>query len=266
MSLRVGVVGATGKMGRVVCAQVLEDPALELVAAVARSNAGAPFDTYVGRSTGLPVSDRREALLEARAQVAVDFTHPDAVLANARWYLEHGLHAVVGTTGLGPDDVEALRALAEKNGTNAVVAPDFSFGGAVLLHIARIAARHFPYVELLETHLPSKAEAPSGTTMNTARELAKVRPSPSPVVTSRELAPGVRGGEVAGIRVHSLRLPGPPGIEEIRLARAGELLTISLAAYDRAPFANGAVLAIKAVVSRPGLTYGLGPLLDLDGD
>ena len=99
-----------------------------------------------------------------------------------------------------------------------------------------------------------------------ARELAKVRPSPSPVVTSRELAPGVRGGEVAGIRVHSLRLPGPPGIEEIRLARAGELLTISLAAYDRAPFANGAVLAIKAVASRPGLTYGLGPLLDLDGD
>jgi 4-hydroxy-tetrahydrodipicolinate reductase len=103
--------------------------------------------------------------------------------------------------------------------------------------------------------------------MNTAHELAKVRPSTPPAVPSRELAAGARGGEVEGICVHSLWLPGPPGIEEVRLARTGELLTISLAAYDRVPFALGAILAIiKSIGSRPGLTYGLVPLLELDGD
>ena len=131
-----------------------------------------------------------------------------------------------------------------------------------MLQILRIAAKHFPEVELIETHVPTKADAPSGTTMNTAREIAMVRRDPS-TSASREVVPGARGGEISGVRVHSLRLSGPAGIEEARFARPGEYLTVSLTAFDRAPFAIGALLAIKQVASRPGLTYGLTPLLDL---
>lgn len=263
--IRVGVVGGSGKMGRVVCAAVLDDPELDLVAAVGKTKAGKRLGDLIGRTgVDLVVADTLDALTHARADVAVDFSKPHAVMANARWYAEHGLHAVIGTTGITPDDLTELRALTEKRGTNAVVAPDFSYGGAVFLAMLKLAAPHFPEIELLEQHLPTKADAPSGTTMNTARELAKVRRE-TRGSASKEVVPGARGGEVAGIRVHSVRLTGAPGVEEARLARPGELLTISITAFDREPFATGALIAIKKVASRPGLTYGLPALLDLDG-
>lgn len=262
--IRVGVVGGSGKMGRVICAAVVDDPELELAAAVGRTKAGTPLRDLIGRNgVDLIVADRLEALTEARVDVAADFTKPDAVVANARWYAEHGLNAVIGTSGITPEGVAEIGALATKHGTNVVIGPDFSYGGAIYLQMLRIAARHFPEVELLEQHLPSKLDAPSGTTMNTARELAKVRRE-ARGSASKELIPGARGGEVAGIRVHSIRLTGAPGVEEARFARPGELLTISITAFDREPFATGALIAIKKVGSRPGLTYGLPALLDLD--
>lgn len=262
--IRVGVVGGSGKMGRVVCAAVVDDPELELVAAVGKTKAGTPLRDLIGRNgVDLVVADRLEALTDAHADVAVDFSKTDAVMANSRWYAEHRLNAVIGTTGITSDDIATIGQLATKHGTNVVVGPDFSFGGAIYLEMLKIAARHFPEVELLEQHLPSKADAPSGTTMNTARELAKVRRE-ARGSASKELIPGVRGGEVAGIRVHSIRLTGAPGVEEARFARPGELLTISITAFDREPFATGALIAIKKVGSRPGLTVGLPALLDLD--
>jgi 4-hydroxy-tetrahydrodipicolinate reductase len=262
--IRVGVVGATGKMGRVVCAAVVDDPALELAAGVAR-HGGSRLDGVIGRPSEVVVSDKLEALADSGVQVAVDFTRADAVLPNARFYADHRMHAVIGTTGITADDVERIREIASESGTNVVVAPDFSYGGAVMLEMLKIAARHFPEIELIETHLPAKADAPSGTTMNTARQLAKVRREIRGSV-SKEVVPGARGGEIAGIRVHSLRLSGAPGEEEARFSRPGEMLTLRLTAFDREPFALGTLIAIKAVGSRPGLTYGLGPLIDLSGE
>jgi 4-hydroxy-tetrahydrodipicolinate reductase len=263
--IRVGVVGGSGKMGRVVCAAIVDDPELELVAAVGKTKAGTRLGDLVGRdSVDIVVADKLDALTAAKADVAVDFTKPDAVAANARWYAEHRLNAVIGTSGITAEGVKEIGALATKHGTNVVIGPDFSYGGAVYLAMLRIAARHFPEVELIEQHLPSKADAPSGTTTNTARELAKVRREVRGSA-SKELVPGARGGEIAGIRVHSLRLSGAPGVEEARFARPGELLTITITAFDREPFATGALIAIKKVGSRPGLTYGLPALLDLDG-
>ena len=260
--IRVGVVGATGKMGRVVCAAIADDPDLEHAAAVARKASGQRLGPIIDRDSELVVSDKLDALTAAKVDVAVDFTRAEAVLPNSRWYAAHHLHSVIGTTGITADDIEQIRRLAEGNGTNFVVAPDFSFGGAVMLQMLRIAAKHFPEVELIETHLPSKADAPSGTTMNTARQIAKVRTA-APPSASKEVIPGARGGELNGIRVHSLRLSGAAGIEEARFARPGEYLTVSLTAFDRAPFALGALVAIKEVAKHPGLTVGLSPLLDL---
>lgn len=261
---RVGVVGATGKMGKVVAAAVVDDADLELVAGIARSGGGTPIDVVIGRSgSGIFVSDLLDTLIDAHADVAIDFTHPDAAMENARWYLTHRIHAVIGTTGISPSGVDELRELSAATGANVVVSPDFSPTGVVMLHIAKIAARHLDELELLEIHPPTKAEAPSGTTINTARELAKIW-KPSKSAQSRELVTGARGGHVDGIRVHSIRLSGAPGAEEIRFAHRGDTLTLTATSHQREGYASGVLLAVRAVATRPGLTFGLEPLLGFD--
>jgi 4-hydroxy-tetrahydrodipicolinate reductase len=262
---RVGVVGGTGRMGRLVCAAVVDDPELELVAVIARSKVGSSVEPIIGRNrVGVTICDGLEALIDAGVEVAVDFTHPSIGMHNARWYLNQGLHAVIGTTGFSPADLDEIEKLAQGRVGNILVSPDFSPTGVVMLHIAKIAARVFDEVELLEIHPPTKADAPSGTTMNTARELAKLRAASS-VSSSREAAAGALGGEVDGIRVHSMRLSGAVmGTEEIRFAHHGDTLTISATSHQREGYARMVLLAVKSVASRPGLTYGLEPLLGFD--
>jgi 4-hydroxy-tetrahydrodipicolinate reductase len=140
--------------------------------------------------------------------------------------------------------------------------------GAVMLHIAKIAARYLPELELFESHNPSKADSPSGTTVNTARELARVRARiAAPPSQSREVIPGARGGVVDGVHVHSLRMSGPAGgTEEIRFAQPGETLSITCSAHDLRAFATGAILAIKEIGSRPGFTDGMHELMGLPTD
>jgi 4-hydroxy-tetrahydrodipicolinate reductase len=260
--IRLGVVGA-GKMGRAVCAAALDDPDVMLVAAIGRSQAGRRVAELIGRAeTDVRVSDRLETLLDAQADVAVDFTDPDSVMANARWFLEHGIHSVIGTTGIKPEDLAELRSRAEAGRANMFVGDAFSVTDAVGRHIAKIAARYIPNVELSETHPPTKADAPSGTSVQTARELAKVGAS-SPKAASHEIVPGALGGEIDGIRVHSLRQWGGPGFEEIRFSLPGETMTIVLTPWSREPYANGALRAAKAVVERRGFTLGFETLLGL---
>jgi 4-hydroxy-tetrahydrodipicolinate reductase len=264
--IRVGVVGAAGKMGKVVCAAVIADPELELVAAIDVMNVGTPIEKVIGRGDGgVAIARDLDGLTRAPVQVAVDFTHPDAVMNNVRWYARNRLHAVIGTTGIGPANLDEIRRLTAEHGVNMVVSPDFSPAGVVMLHIAKIAARHLDEVELLEIHPPGKAEAPSGTTMNTARTLAKVRAGRSaPAVRSRELVTGAMGGTVEGIRVHSLRLSGCVGHEEMRFAHRGDTLTISSTSHSREGYTAGVILGIKAVRGRSGLTYGLEPILGFE--
>jgi 4-hydroxy-tetrahydrodipicolinate reductase len=264
-AIRVGVVGAAGKMGRVVCAAVMADSELELVAAIDVAQLGTPIGKIIGRDGGVPVAGKLDALVEAGAQVAVDFTHPEAVMANVRWYAGQRLNAVVGTTGIGPPELTEIRRLTAEHRVNMVVSPDFSPAGVVMLHLAKIAARHLDEVELFEIHPPAKADAPSGTTMNTARTLAKVRNGrPGTQPRSRELVPGVMGGAVDGIRVHSFRLTGAVGHEEMRFAHRGDVLTISSTSHSREGYAAGVILGIKAVGERSGLTYGLEPILGFE--
>jgi 4-hydroxy-tetrahydrodipicolinate reductase len=266
--IRVGVVGATGKMGRVLCAAVLDAPDLELVAAVGRSKAGAPIDKVIGRGDGgPPIRADLEALVDAGADVVVDFTHPDVVMPNARWYIAHKLHAVIGTTGLSTADVDELRGILGAGGSNMVISPDFSPAGVIYLHLGKIAARLLDEVELFEVHPPGKAEAPSGTTLNTARALASVRNGrPGSQTNSREVVPHALGGVVDGIRVHAFRLTGAVGHEEMRFAHRGDTLTLSTTSHSREGYAAGVTLAIKAVRDRPGLTWGLEPILGFESD
>jgi 4-hydroxy-tetrahydrodipicolinate reductase len=252
--IRVGVLGAAGRMGRTVCEAVAAAEDLEVVAGVDRAHPGE-------RVAGIDVTDRFEALTEARAEVAVDFTHPDAVMENVRWCLGNGVHAVVGTTGITAPDLDEIRSLTEGDETpNAVVAPNFALGAVLMMRFAAEAARYFAAVEVIELHHDRKADAPSGTALGTVGAIEGERSS-----TWRgpdaETLDGVRGGDVNGVRVHSVRLPGLLAHQEVLFGAPGEVLTIRHDSTDRISFMPGVLIAIRAVASRPGLTVGLEPLL-----
>jgi 4-hydroxy-tetrahydrodipicolinate reductase len=259
--IRVGVIGALGRMGRMVCRSVAEDPDLALVAAVDRSGAGQSVDAPGAR---VSVSDDRQTLLQAEVEVAVEFTHPEAVMDNIRWAIGHAVHLVAGTTGIGPDELADIERLLEGDGreSNVVVAPNFAIGAVLAQRFAADASRFFPAAEIIELHHDGKADAPSGTALSTARRMARTRESEYRGPHSESLT-GSRGGDLEGIRIHSVRLPGLVAHQEVILGGPGQVLTIRHDSMDRASFMPGVVLAVKEVVRRPGLTVGLEPLLGL---
>jgi 4-hydroxy-tetrahydrodipicolinate reductase len=242
--VRVGVLGATGRMGRATCQAVGEAADLELVAAVARA-------TGVGE------------LLGAGAEVVVDFSRPEATAAAGRALLAEGVHLVSGTTGLADEVMDELANLAGKaDHGNLVWAPNFALGAVLAMHLAAVAARFYPAAEVIELHHQGKADAPSGTALRTARAIAAARDRGDAPAGSESVA-GVRGGEVDGVRVHSVRLPGLVAHQEVIFGGQGEVLTLRHDSLDRSSFMPGVLLAVQAVATRPGLTVGLEPLLGL---
>lgn len=245
--IEVGVVGAAGRMGSEVVRAVDASDGLHLAAAI---------------DIGDPLS-RLEA---SGVQVAVDFTTPDAVMGTVRHCIEHGIHAVVGTTGFDEARLDQVRALlADHPGVGVVVAPNFALGAVLLMRFAREAAPYFESVEVIEMHHPDKLDAPSGTATHTAEAIAQARRdagvATSPDATDREL-PGARGADVSGVRVHAVRVRGHVAHEEVLLGNPGEVLTLRHDSLDRASFMPGVLLAVRRVPALPGLTVGLEGLLD----
>jgi 4-hydroxy-tetrahydrodipicolinate reductase len=267
--IRVGVLGAAGRMGRLVCQAVAGDPELALVAGINPSLPG----EHLGRMIGHPEIDVRlsaelDTLLQAETEVAVDFTTPSAVMENVRWSIEHAVHLVVGTTGLGQDELSEIGRLIQDEGneSNVIVAPNFAIGAVLLQRFAERAAKYFPAAEIIELHHEGKADAPSGTALATAERMAKAREEDWAGPTGESLQ-GVRGGNVKGIRIHSVRLPGLVAHQEVIFGGVGQTLTIRHDSSQRVSFMPGVILAIKCISTRPGLTVGLEPLLGLqDGD
>jgi 4-hydroxy-tetrahydrodipicolinate reductase len=258
--IRVGVLGAAGRMGRMVCRAVLDDPDLDLVAAVDPSHAGDPV-----AGTALTVSEDPSALAEASAEVAVDFTRPDAVMANVRWLLNNGVHVVVGTSGVGATDLEEIERLLPMGGPNVVVVPNFAIGAVLMQRFAEMAAAHMPAAEIVELHHEGKLDAPSGTAIATAARIAAARRGSAGghVRGPEHSLAGARGADVDGVPVHSLRLPGLVAHQEVIFGATGQTLTIRHDTTDRVSFMPGVLLAVKAVGARPGLTVGLEPILGL---
>ncbi len=247
MSVRVGVLGARGRVGSEVCRGVEAADDLDLVAAV---DAGDSLDPLTS------------------AEVVVDFTHPDVVMDNLRWCVAHGLHCVVGTTGFDRPRLDALReALAEAPGVGILVAPNFSIGAVLMMRFAAAAAPYYESVEIIELHHPDKADAPSGTARRTAELVATARRDaglePMPDATSTSLD-GARGAEVDGVHVHSVRARGLVAHQEVVLGGPGETLTIRHDSLDRASFTPGVLMAVRAISDHPGLIVGLEHLLELD--
>ena len=264
--MRVGVLGATGRMGRATCEAVLDAPDLDLVAAVARATGiGRPLrDLVPGAPEGLVVGEDLSDLLAAEAEVVVDFSRPEATAAAVEGLLPEGVHLVSGTTGLPAELMDDLANLAGKaDHGNAVWAPNFALGAVLAMHFAAVAGRFYPAAEVIELHHQGKADAPSGTALRTARAIAAARGGPGGPGAGSESVPGVRGGEVEGVRVHSVRLPGLVAHQEVIFGGQGEVLTLRHDSLDRSSFMPGVLLATREVGTRPGLTVGLEPLLGL---
>jgi 4-hydroxy-tetrahydrodipicolinate reductase len=246
--MRVAVFGVNGRMGGEVCRAVMHSPDLELVA-------------------GLDIGDNRNDA--RRAQVVVDFTHPDAVMDNLQWCIENGLHVVVGTTGFTQERYDQIRSwLGDEPTIGVLAAANFSIGAVLMMHFASIAAAHYESAEIIELHHPTKADAPSGTAVATAHMIAATRESAGlgavPDATVQEL-PGARGAVIDGIHVHGVRLGGLLAHQEVLFGSTGETLTIRHDSMDRASFMPGVVSAVRWIPGHPGLTIGIGPLLGLEG-
>ena len=250
--MKVGVLGARGKVGAEVCRAVEAADDLELVARV---------DTGDGDDT---LAD----LVERGTQAVVDFTHPDVVMGNLEFCVGHGIHAVVGTTGFDDDRLAQLRAWLDASpGTGVLVAPNFSIGAILMMRFAAEAAPFYESVEIVELHHPDKADAPSGTARRTASLVAAARreagAGPIPDATSTSLE-GARGADVEGIRVHGLRVRGLVAHQEVILGGLGETLTIRHDSLDRVSFTPGVLLGLRSIAGAPGLTVGLEAFMGLD--
>jgi 4-hydroxy-tetrahydrodipicolinate reductase len=261
VTIRVGVVGAGGRMGSEVCRAVDGADDLGLVAAVDPSHAGRALGDVAGVGGDLEIADGLEALAAADCDVAVEFSGPTSVGGNLRWLLEHGIHAVVGATGIAAEDLEAARAAADDGEANALIAPNFAIGAVLLMQFAAQAAAHLPHVEVIELHHDRKVDAPSGTALRTAELIEQARASVPQVPLGDDDHPGARGTDHHGVRVHSVRLPGLVAHQEVVFGGVGQTLTIRHDSLDRTSFMPGVLLACREVGGLDGLVVGLEHLL-----
>ena len=248
MTIKVAVLGAKGRMGATTVGAINEAADLELVAA-------------------LDLGDDLNTLVTSGAQVVVDFTHPESVMGNLDFAINHGVNVVVGTTGFDPAKLETIKSwLAANPGVGALIAPNFGLGAVLMMQFAAQASKYFESVEIIELHHPNKADAPSGTAARTAELITEARASVNkeamPDATSSGLQ-GARGAKVGDVPVHSVRLRGLVAHQEVILGDLGETLTIRHDSIDRTGFMPGVLLGVRKVVSTPGLTFGLEHFLDL---
>lgn len=244
--IKVGVVGAKGRMGQAAVEAVKSCEDMHLVAAV---------------DIGVPPT----ALAQAGSDVIVDFTTPDAVMRTLKTCIASGIHCVVGTTGFTEERLDQVREWCEANPTVGVlVAPNFGIGAVLMMRFAAMAAPYFESAEIIELHHPDKVDAPSGTATHTAQAMAAARVGlpAAPDATSHAID-GARGARIDGIPVHSVRARGLVAHQEVILGGVGETLTIRHDSLDRASFMPGVLLGIRRVGSHPGLTVGLADYLDL---
>lgn len=237
----VGVLGALGRMGQEVVATVGKTADLTLVAA-------------------LDLGDSLDALIKNKAQVVVDFTTPDSVMANIEFCISNGISMVIGTTGFNEKKIAAVENLLKANPKIGVlIAPNFAIGAVLMMEFAAKAARYFESAEIIELHHPAKVDSPSGTSTLTAELMTKARTEAGlgvmPDATKGD--DSARGVVVGDIPIHSVRARGLVAHQEVILGGLGETLTIRHDSMDRAGFMPGVLLGIRSIISHPGLTHGL---------
>lgn len=254
--INVAVVGALGRMGDEVCRVVIDDPGLKLVGAVDVASSGE-------KTFGVQVLDDIGLLTPGPADVLVDFTHADAAVGNIAWALDNGIHSVVGTTGIGEEEMAQIAERTASGDANVLIAANFALGAVLMMRFAEMAASVFDQCEIIELHHRGKRDAPSGTAIETARRVAGAMEASEVPTVREQKVEGTRGGKVGPVRIHSVRLDGLVAHQEVLFGSTGQTLSIRHDSTDRSCFMPGVVMAIKAVGSLPGLTIGLEKVLNL---
>jgi len=264
--IKVLIIGAAGKMGKEVIKAVSKEADMQIVSAVDIKDVGVDAGNLTGiEPIGVEISkDLNRELSSAKPDIALDFTHPSSVMQNIRAILDAKVHAVVGTTGISEDNLNEIKKLCSKNGVNAIIAPNFAIGAVLMMMFSKAAAKHMPRVEIIELHHDGKADAPSGTAIKTAEmilESEALKEQPEPKVKEIEKIDGARGGNIDGIHIHSVRLPGLVAHQEVIFGGLGQTLSIRHDSISRESFMPGVIMAVRKVRELKGLTYGLENLL-----
>ena len=253
--IKVGVIGAAGRMGATVCAAIAAADGLQLVAAV---------DAVPGvTAEGITISKELRALADAHVDVAVDFTVAAASRINLPWLAMHSIHAVVGTTGFTQEDLDTFKK--SFTNSNCLIAANFAIGAVLMMRFAEMAAPFFDTAEIIEVHHDGKADSPSGTAITTAQRMAAASNEWASDPTKHEAIEGARGAKGPGdIPIHAVRMRGTVANQEVILGTQSQTLTIRHDSIDRTGFMPGVLLGIRSVVKHPGLTFGLEHFLDLN--
>ena len=263
--IKVVVQGASGRMGQEVVNALGREPEMQIVGAV-ELQVDEDYLSLPDSSEDVPFSSDLDYILtKCQPNVLVDFTIAQAIMPAVRIATKRGVNLVIGTTGLTADDLAEIDRLAIAHKVGAVVVPNFTIGAALMIHLAKVAARYFDYAEIIELHHHRKVDAPSGTALATAKAMAQARGSPFNHSSEQKGISGSRGELVDGIAIHSVRLPGLMAHQEVILGGAGQTLSIRHDTISRECYMPGIMLAIKEVVQRKGLVYGLDTLLGLQG-
>ena len=262
--IRVVIHGALGRMGSEVLCALCRDVELEAVGAVDVKAARDRLPLPDGPGEVPLSSDLAEILATSYPDTMVDFTTREATMRAVPLATKRGVNLVIGTTGLSSEAVEEIGRLCRQGDVGAVVAPNFSLGAVLMMHMAKLAAKYFDYAEVIEMHHEGKADAPSGTALATARAMVEGRGKPfNYAALKEESLANTRGGQIEGVGIHSVRLPGLLAHQEVILGAPGQTLIIRHDAISRESFMPGVIMAIKRVVKSKGLIYGLENLLGL---
>lgn len=248
MAIKVGVLGAQGRVGKAIVEGVHAEDDLELVAEISRG-------------------DDLQHLVDNHAEVIVDFTQPDSVMGNLEFCIANGIHCVVGTTGFDKERLDQVEQWTRQEGAgNVLIAPSFAISAVMTMVLAKQAAKFFETAEVVEFHHPTKLDAPSGTAIHTAEAIAQARRDAElgemPDATEKSLE-GARGANVDGIPVHAVRTRGMVAHEEVIFGAQGQSLTIRQDSYDRSSFTPGVLVGVREIAQHPGLVVGLDKYLGL---
>ena len=262
-TIRVVVNGALGKMGREVINALCHEPEIEVVGAV-ELQVSEDYLPLPDSSGKVPFSSNLDYILTScQPDVLVDFTVAQATMPAVRIAAKQGVNLVIGTTGLTTDELSEIDRLSTAHKVGAVVAPNFALGAVLMIHLAKVAAKYLDYAEIIELHHYQKADSPSGTALTTARAMAAARGKPFYHPPQQRKTSDSRGEQVEGITIHSVRLPGLLAHQEVILGSLGQTISIRHDTISRECYMPGVILAIKEVVKRQGLIYGLDTLLGL---
>jgi len=253
--------GAAGRVGQEVVRAVSQEPGLELVGAV--DVKASATELLLPEGGKIPYSpDLKSILIKTKPQVMVDFSIAKASMPAVRIAAEQGINMVIGTTGFSAEDLAEMENLAKSKNIGIIVAPNFALGAVLMIHLAKIAGKFFDHAEIIELHHDKKLDAPSGTSLLTAKAMAEARGKPFLPPSAGEHTPS-RGQDVSGIDIHSIRLPGLMAHQEVIFGAAGQTLSIRHDTINRECYMPGVLMAVRAVVKQKGFTYGLDKLLGL---